>query len=992
MRIHRALITAFETSQQVVYAALSITTEISEKTMLKIKTTLLAMSIMTVLGCSDSTVTTQQSTTAPEAAATQAVDNESASLSVDYESYELDNGLTVVLHVDKSDPIVAMATVVHVGSNREKPGRTGFAHFFEHMSFNDSENVPKGANRKMIPELGGTRNGGTWSDGTIYYEVVPKDAFDKLLWIDSDRLGYMINTVDQGTLEREKQVVKNEKRQRVDNRPYGHMGHVVSKALYPTGHPYNWTVIGDLEDLQAATLDDVREFYNQFYMPANATLVIAGDIDIAQTKEKVAKWFGEIRSGEPSPALEPQPVSLEADKKLYHLDNFAKLPLLRLTYPTVEQYTDDAYALDALARLLSDGKNAVLYKTLVEELKLAPRPSAWSDTNEIAGSFAINVQANADVPLDKVYAGIQQALDDFAENGFTDAQLQRIKAEQETAFYYNIESILDKALQLGIYNEYAGSPGFIEQDIANIQAVTREDIMRVFNQYVYNQPAIVASFVPKEQPDLVLTGSGKAPVEEEEIVAGSEPEFEEKPVEYTKTPTEHDRSEPPLTELPTLTTPDIWHQSMDNGVKVIGITSNELPVVNFSLTIDGGQWLDPKGKAGTAALMAQLLNEGTANKTPQELEQAIGQLGAQLSISADRESIELSGRVLAKHYPALMELAAEMLLSPRWDENEFERLKSASLTRIKRDEGNAARIASNVFAHLLYGDNHVAGQPMGGTQASVESITLADVKAYYEKVMSPKQATLHVVGALSPEEAVAAAAPVKQWQGEAVALPAQPEVSPVDKPVVYFVDVPDAKQSVIYVGKPVLPASAPDFFAIDFANERLGGGMSARLGQTLRIQKGYTYGAYSYLPAAQYQVPFIAASQVRTNVTLESLQIFKNLIGQYQPTYLEEDLATAKNMVIKANSRRFETLDSQLNMLEEISRLGLEDNYIATQQEFVQNASLKDIHQVIKQHLNEQQMIYLVVGDAETQLERIKGLGYGEPVELDIYGEPVNPI
>ena len=216
---------------------------------------------------------------------------------------------------------------------------------------------------------------------------------------------------------------------------------------------------------------------------------------------------------------------MKPTKKLYHLDNFAKLPLLRLTYPTVEQYTDDAYALDALARLLSDGKNAVLYKTLVEELKLAPRPSAWSDTNEIAGSFAINVQANADVPLDKVYAGIQQALDDFAENGFTDAQLQRIKAEQETAFYYNIESILDKALQLGIYNEYAGSPGFIEQDIANIQAVTREDIMRVFNQYVYNQPAIVASFVPKDQPDLVLTGSSKAPVKEEEIVVGSEPEF-----------------------------------------------------------------------------------------------------------------------------------------------------------------------------------------------------------------------------------------------------------------------------------------------------------------------------------------------------------------------------------------------------------------------------------------------------------------------------------
>lgn len=954
------------------------------------KTTLLAISVIAILGCTDSKVAPQQNSIAGQQASAQQTQQSSASLSVDYETYTLDNGLKVVLHVDRSHPIVAMATVVHVGSNREKPGRTGFAHFFEHMSFNDSENVPKGANRKMIPELGGTRNGGTWSDGTIYYEVVPKDAFDKLLWIDSDRLGYMINTVDQGTLEREKQVVKNEKRQRVDNRPYGHMDHVVRKSLYPADHPYNWTVIGDLEDLQAATLDDVRQFYDQFYMPSNATLVIAGDIDIAETKKKVSQWFGEINSGQPSPALAPQPVTLTADKKFFHRDNFAKLPLLRITYPTVEQYSKDAYALSALGRLLSDGKNAVLYKTLVEELKLAPGPNAWSDTNEIAGSFNINVQANANVALDEVYAGIQQALKTFATDGFTDAQLARIKAEQETAFYYNIESILDKALQLGIYNEYAGSPGFIEQDIANIQAVTRDDIMRVFNQYVYQQPAIIVSFVPKDQPELVLTGSLEAPVVEEEIVAGSEPAFEEKPVEYTKTPTTHDRSEPPLSDLPTLTTPAIWQQSLDNGLSLMGITSNELPVVNFSLTVDGGQWLDPDGKAGTAYLMAQLLNEGTASRTPQELEQAIGQLGAQLSVTADRETIRIVGRVLAKHYPALMELTAEMLLSPRWDNAEFERLKSARLTRIKQDEGNAARIASNVFAHLLYGDSHVAGVPMGGTQESVAKISLADLKTYYAKVMSPRQATLHVVGALTEEEAIAAAAPIKPWHGDTVTLPAQPEIATQVKPAVYFVDVPDAKQSVIYVGKTVLPASDPDFYAIDFANERLGGGMSARLGQTLRIQKGYTYGAYSHLPAARYQVPFIAASQVRTNVTLESLEIVKDLIGQYQPTYLEDDLATAKNMVIKANARRFETLSSQLSMLEEISNFDLASDYIARQQAFVRNATLKDIHSVINKHLNEQQMIYLVVGDAATQLPRIKELGYGEPTVLDIYGYPVN--
>ena len=294
---------------------------------------------------------------------------------LDYEKFVLDNGLEVILHQDKSDPIVAVATMVHVGSNREKPGKTGFAHFFEHMSFNDSENVPVGANRKMIPEWGGSRNGGTWSDGTVYYEVVPKDAFEKILWIDSDRLGYMINTVTKEALEREKQVVKNEKRQRVDNSPYGYTDEIIRKNLYPEGHPYSWTVIGALPDLQAATLDDVKEFYNEYYGASNASLVIAGDIDIAETKELVEKWFGEIPSGPELKPIDPMPVTLSETKSLYFEDNFAKLPELRMVYPSVEDYNNDMYALEVLGQLLSGSKKAPLYRKIVEEKKLAPKLS-----------------------------------------------------------------------------------------------------------------------------------------------------------------------------------------------------------------------------------------------------------------------------------------------------------------------------------------------------------------------------------------------------------------------------------------------------------------------------------------------------------------------------------------------------------------------------------------------------------------------------------------
>ena len=272
---------------------------------------------------------------------------------IEYEKYTLDNGLDVILHTDHSDPVVAVASIFHVGSSREETGRTGFAHFFEHMSFNDSENVPRGANRKYIAELGGSRNGGTWTDGTIYYEVVPTDALEKIFWIDSDRMGYMINTVTEAALEREKQVVKNEKRQRVDNAPYGHTGYVTRQSLYPEGHPYSWSVIGSLEDLQNATLDDVKAFYERWYGANNATLVVAGDFDPESVKAQIEQWFGEMRRGPDVENTGPMPVTLTETKKLWYPDNFAKLPELRMVFPTVEQYHPDSYALDVLGSVLA---------------------------------------------------------------------------------------------------------------------------------------------------------------------------------------------------------------------------------------------------------------------------------------------------------------------------------------------------------------------------------------------------------------------------------------------------------------------------------------------------------------------------------------------------------------------------------------------------------------------------------------------------------------
>src|SRR5690554_6467336 len=469
-------------------------------------------------------------------------DEEAAKLTVDFEKYELENGLEVVLHQDKRDPIVSVAIQYGVGSNREVVGRTGFAHLFEHMLFQESENVGQDQFFKIIQDAGGTLNGGTWKDGTIYYEIVPKNAMETVMWLESDRMGFLINTVTQTAFTNQQEVVQNEKRQRVDNNPYGHTRYVIDKNMYPEGHPYNWQVIGELEDLQNATVEDVKEFYDRFYGPNNATLVLAGDFDTAEAKKMIKKYFGEIKRRQEVEPLKPQRVTLAETKRLYHEDNFATAPQLTMVWPTLEQYTDDAYALDVLGEILSQGKKAALYKVLVKEKDLTSRTTAYNSSNELAGDFRISITANNGVDLDTIEEGINEAFALFEKEGVTDRDLERIKAGLETQFYNGISSVLGKSFQLARYNVFTGDPGFITQDIENVKSVTKEDVMRVYNQYIKGKPYVMTSFVPKGQLELIAENSTLAKVVEEEITENVEVEIKEAEVEIVKSPSSFDRS------------------------------------------------------------------------------------------------------------------------------------------------------------------------------------------------------------------------------------------------------------------------------------------------------------------------------------------------------------------------------------------------------------------------------------------------------------------
>ncbi len=909
-----------------------------------------------------------------------------------YEKYTLDNGLDIILHVDKSDPVVAVASVYHVGSSREVPGRTGFAHFFEHMTFNDSENVPRGANRKYIPELGGSRNGGTWFDFTMYYEVVPKDALEKIFWIDSDRMGYMINTVTEAALEREKQVVKNEKRQSNDNVPYGHTWSVLLANLFPEGHPYSWSVIGSLEDLQNATLEDVTEFYNRWYGANNATLVVAGDFDPQVIKPQIEQWFGEIRRGPDVEHPKPRPTSLGESKDLWYPDNFAELPQLTRVYPTVENFHPDMYALEVLASFLSDSKRSPLYVEIVEKQKLAPSVGTFNSLLEMAGWMQFSIRGMAGTKLDDVAAAVDEALAQFAEQGIPENELKRIKAQQETAYFSQLTSVLGKANLLANLNEFAGDPGYATKYVERMQAVTAEDVMRVFRKYIQGQHYVQTSFVPRETPELAVTGALLAEVTEEEIVQGAEAEVGQgEEADYKKTPSRHDRSEPPLGEAPVLRSAGIWTRTLANGIAVRGIEDDEVPLVAFNILLPGGSWLDTPDRTGAATLLAQLLMQGTANRTPAELEEAIGMLGATIRFGASGEVFSISAVTLERNLEATIALVEEMILEPRWDEAEFERLRSAAEAQIIAARGDASTISAQVWDRLVYGGEHPYGRQSGGSIESISAMSMDDLKTWRADYLAPDGALLQVVGAADGDRVARAFGGIaERWKGKPAKAPTY-EVEPEGKSeLVYFVDMPDAKQSVLRVGKRTVMASDPDWARLGFANQEIGGGSSGRLMQLLRIEKGYTYGAYSGIGSFLNDLsPWIAGTSVRANVTLESMQLVREQIANYAATFTDEDAAVTRNLIMKRNARAFETPSAKLGLLNRIAQHGLPHDIVEREAELLESMSTEDFRKVITQYLDASQMVWVVVGDGATQRDRLVEFGYGAPVELDKLGVPI---
>ncbi len=906
-----------------------------------------------------------------------------STLSVPYESYKIDNGLTVILNKDKSDPITSLVILYHVGSGREVPGKTGFAHLFEHMMFQRSENVEEDQFFKYIEGAGGTLNGGTSFDQTIYFEVVPKNALETAMWLESDRMGFLRNTVTPQSFALQQNVVQNEKRQGVDNRPYGFTDYVILKNLYPQGHPYSWDVIGEMEDLANATVDDVKEFHKKFYIPNNATLVVSGDYEVEEIKALIQKYFGEIPAGDELKDPEPMNVTLAETKKLYHEDAFARAPQYNMVIPTCEQYTKDAYSLDALAQLLGMGKKSPLYKVLVKEKKLTSNVNAYNNAQEIAGDFQISVTANPSTSLNDVEQAIFEAFQRFETEKFTERDLERIKAGLETNFYRMLSSIMYKSFMLAMYSEYAGSPDYITEELEMIQKVSMDDVWDVYNRYIMGKNFVATSFVPKGQLDLVAEGSVSAGIVEEDVTKATQVQVAAAGEEVIeKTPGSFDRSVPPVPGPdPSVNLPEVWTADASNGMKIFGVEQHELPLVTYSIVIRGGHMLDDISNPGVARFTAQMLNEGTKNRTPEELEEEIQLLGANISISGGQESITVYVSSLARNFEKTLALVEEMLLEPRWDEEQFSINKTRTINNLKRNLAEPNYLSTITFNRLTLGADNIFAIDNSGTIESVEAITIDDLKTFYEKNLSPSVANFHVVGDVDKARVQKALAGLNsKWMAREVIMPTYTFPPAPERSAIWFVDVPGAKQSVISIGTLGLTRDHPDYYKADVANYMLGGTASARLFMVLREEKGFTYGAYSDFTGMKNYGTFRAYASVRTDATLESVELFRDIMNEYRAGVPQETVDFTKGSLLKANALRFETNEAKLGMISTMTTYGLPVDYVRQEENYLRGLTREQMDETVQKYIDPMKMNYVVVGDAATQMIGLKKVGFGDPV------------
>ncbi|GAA3972368.1 M16 family metallopeptidase [Mucilaginibacter dorajii] len=909
-------------------------------------------------------------------------------LVIPFEKYVLPNGLTVILAEDHSDPLVHVDVTYHVGSAREEIGKSGFAHFFEHMMFQGSDHVANGDHFKIITEAGGTLNGSTNRDRTNYFETVPANQLEKMLWLESDRMGFLLDAVTQQKFEVQRATVKNERGQNYDNRPYGLSSEYTSKTLYPYGHPYSWLTIGYIEELNKVGVNDLKNFFLRWYGPNNATITIGGDLDPKQTLAWVTKYFGSIPRGPVVKNMSlPAPV-LTADRYVSYTDNYAKLPLLAVTYPGVKVYDKDMSPLDALSEIIGQGRNSILYKNLVKTRKAAQASMSSSNT-ELAGEIGIRILPFPGLTLADAKKAVDDAFAEFEKTGVSDEALARFKASSEANYINSLSSVSGKASELAQAQYLTGEPNQIGRELADIRAVTKEDVIRVYNKYIKGKPAVILSVLPK--------GGTIQPVAADNYTINTAgykaPDYGYNGLTYHKATDNFDRAtKPGVGANPSIKVPAIWNATTPNGIRIIGTQNNEIPSVSMSITIKGGGFyaVNNPAKAGLAGMVARMMNEETKNYTAEQFSSELDKLGSDITVYAGNEDITVSVSSLTKNLDKTMKLLQEKLLSPKFTQDALDRIKKQTIEGLKQAKTQPAGVASSVYNKILYGTDNVRTYATTGNEETVAAITLQDVQDYYDNYFTPTETRIVVVGDVNEGTARGQLAFLNSWAAKKVTIPSPAGGKSFDKTTLYLVDIPGAAQSEIRIGylDGLNYDATGDYYKLGITNYILGGAFNSHINLNLREKRGWTYGARSGFASGKFGGDFTASAGVLATATDSAVVEFIKEIRNYRQNGITpEELKFTQTSIGQSDARRYETNAQKAAFLSRILDYDLKPTYVDEQNKILSTITPAEINALATKYLDTDKMVILVVGDKARILPGLQKLGY-PIVELDADGRP----